>query len=45
MQAAHEWGKAWHTIHESIQVSINLEMEKKYKAMDDKINQAHTIRN
>ena len=45
VQAAHEWGKAWHTIHESIQVSINPEMEKKYKAKDDKINQAHTIPN
>jgi len=31
-------GKVCYTIHESIQESINLEMEKKYKAMDDKIN-------
>jgi hypothetical protein len=38
LQAAQEWGKALYAIHESIQESINLEMEKKYKAMDDKIN-------
>jgi len=38
LQAAQEWGKAWYTVHESIQESIKLEMEKKYKAMDDKIN-------
>jgi len=38
LQAAQEWSIVWYTIHESIQTSVNLEMEKKYKAMDDKIN-------
>jgi len=37
LQAAQEWGRTWYTIHESIQQTINLEMEKKYKTMDDKI--------
>jgi hypothetical protein len=38
IQATNEWGKEWYIIHEPIQDSINLEMEKKYKTMDDKIN-------
>ena len=37
LQAAQEWGNLWYTIQNSIQQSINTDMEKKYKVMDEKI--------
>jgi len=35
--AAQEWGNTWHIIQESILESINKEMEKKYKVLEDKL--------
>jgi len=38
LQAAKDWGKMWYLIQNSIQNSLNVEIEKKYKTNDDKIN-------
>jgi hypothetical protein len=38
LQAAKDWGKTWYLIQNSIQNSLNVEIEKKYKTNDDKIN-------
>jgi len=37
LQAARDWGKMWYPIQNSIQDSLNVEMENKYKDIDDKI--------
>jgi len=37
LQVAQEWGKWWDPIHESIIQKINTEMERNYRAMDEKI--------
>jgi len=37
LQAAKDWGKLWYPIQNSIQASLNAEMEKKYKNIDGKI--------
>jgi hypothetical protein len=38
IEAANEWGNAWHTIHNAVHDSINQEMEKRYRVMDNKLN-------
>jgi hypothetical protein len=38
LQTAQQWGNTWHIIHDSILNSINKEIEKKYKSIEDKIN-------
>jgi hypothetical protein len=38
VRTAQEWGNTWHSIHNSILDSINREMEKIYKSIEDKIN-------
>jgi hypothetical protein len=37
LQAAKNWGKMWYPIQNSIHDSLNVEREKKYKNIDDKI--------
>ena len=37
LQAAQDWGKMWYLIQNSVQDSLNREMEKKYKTIDDNI--------
>jgi hypothetical protein len=39
LQAAQDWGKMWYSIQDSIQNSLNAEIEKKYKTIDDKIKE------
>jgi hypothetical protein len=36
LRTAQEWGNTWHIIRNSILDSINREMEKKYKSIEDK---------
>jgi hypothetical protein len=38
LRTAQEWGNTWNIIHDSILNSINKEMEKKYKSIEDKLN-------
>ena len=38
LQAALEWGESWDPIRNSIHNAINLEFEKKYKILDNKIS-------
>ena len=38
LRMAQEWDNTWHIIHDSILNSLNKEMEKKYKSIEDKIN-------
>ena len=37
LRAAQEWGNTWHIIQESILESINKEMQKKYKTLEEKL--------
>ena len=39
LKAALEWGNIWHTIMESILVTVNQEANKKYKTINTKLNQ------
>jgi hypothetical protein len=38
LRAAQEWGSTWHIIQESILESINMEMEMKYRSLEEKLN-------
>jgi len=37
LKAAHEWGNSWNIIVDSVHESINNEMEKKYKPINQKL--------
>jgi len=39
LKAALEWGNIWHTIMDSILVTVNHEADKKYKTINTKLNQ------
>jgi hypothetical protein len=36
LRAAQKWGNVWYVILDSVHVSINQELERKYKTIDDK---------
>jgi hypothetical protein len=36
LKAAHEWGNTWYTILDSIHESVNQELERKYKTIEEK---------
>jgi len=38
LQATEEWGSTWYIILNSNHESVNQELEKKYKILDEKLN-------
>ena len=43
LQAAQEWGKTWDIIRDNIHNSLNLEAERIYKSLDDKISRLTSL--
>jgi hypothetical protein len=37
LKVAHEWGYTWYTILDSIHESMNQELERKYKTIEEKL--------
>jgi len=44
LQATQEWGKTWYFIIGSLNESINQELNKKYKTLDDKLMNMFSVR-
>lgn len=39
---ANEWGESWHPVEESVNISLNIEMQGKYTRIDNKLQKLRT---